>query len=131
MFGESEDTVTLALVEAVLEKVVQEEPPFRLYCHISAVLDEVAEILNPLAVTPLVLKATVGVLRSILSRLTVVEAVIVPTDTPEYVPENLHDADSATPVLVPSELWLTRTVFVFNSTLCQLVELMSLIAGVV
>ena len=94
-------------------------------------LDEVAEILNPLAVTPLVLKATVGALRSILSRLTVVEAVIVPTDTPEYVPENLHDADSATPVLVPSELWLTRTVFVFNSTLCQLVELMSLIAGVV
>ena len=78
MFGESEDSVTDAEVPAVVENCVQEEPPFVLYCQISEVADDVAEILNPLAVTFDVLKETVGAVLSILSRLMVVDAVIVP-----------------------------------------------------
>mgnify|MGYP000851318763 CR=1 FL=1 len=79
MFGESEDSVTEADVPAVVENCVQEEPPFVLYCQMSEVADDVAEILNPLAVMLEVLKDTVGAVRSMLSRLTVVDAVIVPT----------------------------------------------------
>ena len=79
MFGESEDSVTEADVPAVVENCVQEEPLFVLYCQMSEVADEVAEILNPLAVMLEVLKDTVGAVRSMLSRLTVVDAVIVPT----------------------------------------------------
>ena len=64
MFGESEDNVTLALVDAVVENCVQLEPPFTLYCQMSAVAEEEAEILKPLAVMFEVLKVTVGALRS-------------------------------------------------------------------
>ena len=64
MFGESEDSVTLALVDAVVENCVQFEPPFVLYCQMSAVAEDVAEILNPFAVTFEVLKVTVGAERS-------------------------------------------------------------------
>jgi len=79
VFGESEDSVTEADVPAVVENCVQEEPLFVLYCQMSEVADDVAEILNPLAVMLEVLKDTVGAVRSMLSRLTVVDAVIVPT----------------------------------------------------
>ena len=48
--GESVERVTLALVPAVVENCVQEVPPFKLYCQRSAVAEEDAEILNPLAV---------------------------------------------------------------------------------
>ena len=51
MFGESEESVILALVPAVVENCVQPEPPFVLYCQTSAVAEDVAEILNPFAVT--------------------------------------------------------------------------------
>lgn len=64
MFGESEDNVTLALVDAVVENCVQLEPPFVLYCQMSAVAEDVAEILNPFAVTFDVLKVTVSTLFS-------------------------------------------------------------------
>ena len=64
MFGESEDNVTLALVDAVVENCVQLEPPFVLYCQTSAVAEDVAEILNPFAVTFDVLNVTVGAERS-------------------------------------------------------------------
>ena len=56
--------VTLALVDAVVENCVQLEPPFVLYCQMSAVAEDVAEILNPFAVTFDVLKVTVGAERS-------------------------------------------------------------------
>ena len=56
---------------------------FVLYCQISEVADDVAEILKPLAVILDVLKETVGAVRSMLSRFTVVDAVIVPMGTPE------------------------------------------------
>lgn len=101
MFGESEDSAALALVDAFEEKVVQVAPPFKLYCQRSAEAEDDAEILNPFAVIFDVLKLTVGALRSIVLRSTVADAVIVPMDTPEYVPENRHDADKATPVFVP------------------------------
>lgn len=61
-----------------MENCVQDDPLFVLYCQMSEVADEVAEILNPLAVMLDVLKDTVGAVRSMLSRLTVVDAVIVP-----------------------------------------------------
>ena len=64
MFGESEDNVTLALVDAVVENCVQLEPPFVLYCQMSAVAEDVAEILNPFAVAFDVLNVTVGAERS-------------------------------------------------------------------
>ena len=83
MFGESDESVTLALVDAVVENCVQLEPPFVLYCQMSAVADDVADILNPFAVTFDVLNVTVGAALSMELRSTVVEAVIVPMDTPE------------------------------------------------
>ena len=66
-----------------MENCVQDDPLFVLYCQMSEVADEVAEILNPLAVMLDVLKDTVGAVRSMLSRFTVVDAVIVPMGTPE------------------------------------------------
>ncbi len=83
MLGESVERVTLALVPAVVENCVQEVPPFKLYCQRSAVAEEDAEILNPLAVMLETEQDTVGAERSMLFRVTVVEAVIVPIDTPE------------------------------------------------
>ena len=56
--------VTLALVDAVVENCVQLEPQFVLYCQTSAVAEDVAEILNPFAVTFYELNVTVGVERS-------------------------------------------------------------------
>ena len=91
----------LALVPAVVENCVQLVPPFVLYCHISAVAEDVADILNPFAVILDTEHDTVGAVRSRELRSTVTEAVIVPIDTPAYVPLNLHDADKATPVFVP------------------------------
>ena len=82
MFGESEDSAALALVDAFEEKVVQLAPPFKLYCQLSAAAEDEAEILNPFAVTFDVLKLTVGALRSIVLRSTVADAIIVPMDTP-------------------------------------------------
>ena len=52
MLGESEERVTLALVPAVVENCVQEVPPFRLYCQMSDVAEDVSEIVKPLAVMP-------------------------------------------------------------------------------
>ena len=83
MFGESEDSAALALVDTFEEKVVQVAPPFKLYCQRSAEAENDAEILNPFAVIFDVLKLTVGALRSIVLRSTVADAVIVPMDTPE------------------------------------------------
>ena len=83
MFGERDESVTEADVPAVVENCVQEEPLFVLYCQISEVADDVAEILKPLAVILDVLKETVGAVRSMLSRFTVVDAVIVPMGTSE------------------------------------------------
>ena len=54
----------LALVPAVVENCVQLVPPFVLYCQISAVADEEAEILKPYAVMPETLQDTVGAVRS-------------------------------------------------------------------
>ena len=65
---------------------------------------ELAEILKPFAVIFEVVKVTVGALRSMEFRSTVAEAVIVPMETPEYVPEKRHEADSTTPVFVPFAL---------------------------
>ena len=56
MFGESEDSAALALVDAFEEKVVQVAPPFKLYCQRSAEAEDDAEILNPFAVIFDVLK---------------------------------------------------------------------------
>ena len=64
MFGESEESVTLALVPAVVENCVHVDPPFTLYCQISAVAEDDADILKPFAVTFEVLKVTVGAERS-------------------------------------------------------------------
>ena len=119
VLGESEERVTLALVPAVVENCVQEVPPFRLYCQMSDVAEDEAEIVKPLAVMPETEQDTVGAERSMLLRVTVVEAVMVPIDTPEYVPEKRQDADKATPDFVPSALWLTRTVLVFSSFFFQ------------
>ena len=83
MFGERDESVTEADVPAVVENCVQEEPLLVLYCQMSEVADDVAEILKPLAVILDVLKETVGAVRSMLSRFTVVDAVIVPMGTPE------------------------------------------------
>ena len=56
--------------------------------------------------------------RAIVSNVTVVEAVIVPILTPEYVPLKLHEADKAHD-LVPSLLCGTDTVYVFSSFVFQ------------
>ena len=82
MFGESEESVVLALVPAVVENCVQLVPPLVLYCQISAVAEEVAEIFSPLAVISDTEQETVGAVRSMLSRSTVVDAVIVPMEVP-------------------------------------------------
>ena len=62
--GESEERVILALVPAVVENCVHEVPPFKLYCQISAVAEEEAEILKPLAVILDIEQDTVGAERS-------------------------------------------------------------------
>ena len=56
---------------------------FRLYCQISDVAEDEAEIVKPLAVILETVQDTVGGVRSMLFRVTVVEAVMVPIDTPE------------------------------------------------
>ena len=56
MFGESEDSAALALVDTFEEKVVQLAPPFKLYCQRSAAAEDDAEILTPFAVIFDVLK---------------------------------------------------------------------------
>ena len=73
----------LALVPAVEEKVVQELPLFVLYRQVSQVADAEADILNPFAVMLEVLKVTVGAVRSMVFRVMVVDAVIVPMEVPE------------------------------------------------
>ena len=82
MFGESEDNVVFALVPAVVENCDQFVPPLVLYCQMSAVADEVALILNPLAVIFDVLHDTVGAVLSRESRSIVVDAVIQPILVP-------------------------------------------------
>ena len=82
MFGVRPERDILALVPAVVENCVQEEPPFVLYCHISAFADDVAEILRPLAVIEPTVHLIVGAVRSIESRLIVADAVIVPIEVP-------------------------------------------------
>ena len=89
-----------------------------LYCHISAFAEDFAVSFIPDAVISLADTVTVGAERSMASSETVVDAVIVPIGVPEYVPSKRHDAESDTPVFVPSELWFTLTVFVFNSFEC-------------
>ena len=54
----------LALVPAVVENCIQLVPPFVLYCQISAVAEEDADILKPYAVMPEMLQDTVGAVRS-------------------------------------------------------------------
>ena len=83
MFGDNEESVILADVPAVVENCVHEVPPFRLYCQMSEVADEVADILKPFAVILETEQETVGAERSMLLSVTVVEAVMVPMDTPE------------------------------------------------
>ena len=102
--GDNPEIVADADVEALEENVVQELPPFRLYCHVSQVLLADAEIWKEEEVILEVLKVIVGAVRLIASRLTVADAVIVPMYTPAYVPENRHEADSGTLFFVPSEL---------------------------
>ena len=82
VLGESEESVVFALVPAVVENCVQLVPPLVLYCQISAVAEDVALILNPFAVMLLTEQDTVGAVRSMESRSTVVDAVIVPMLVP-------------------------------------------------
>jgi hypothetical protein len=82
VLGDSEVSVVLALVPAVVENCVQLVPPLVLYCQMSAVAEDVPLILNPLAVILLTEQETVGAVRSMESRSTVVDAVIVPMLTP-------------------------------------------------
>ena len=83
MFGDKEESVILADVPAVVENCVHVLPPFRLYCQMSEVADEVADILKPFAVILETEQETVGAERSMLLSVTEVEAVMVPMDTPE------------------------------------------------
>lgn len=110
--GESVERVTLALVPAVVENCVQEVPPFKLYCQRSAVAEEDAEILNPLAVMLETEQDTVGAERSMLFRVTVVEAVIVPIDTRNKCRKTATKRKVPRLDFVPSALWLTLTVLV-------------------
>ena len=64
MFGDSPVSVILAEVPAVVENCVYEEPPLVLYCQISAVAEEEADILKPFAVMFDTLQDTVGAVRS-------------------------------------------------------------------
>ena len=66
----------LAEVPAVVENCVHVEPLSVLYCQISAVAEEVADIVTPLAVMPDVESDTVGAARSMVSSVIVVLAVI-------------------------------------------------------
>ena len=74
--------MVFALVPAVVENCVQFVPPLVLYCQISAVAEEVALILKPLAAILDVLHETVGAVLSRASRSMVVDAVIVPMLVP-------------------------------------------------
>ena len=80
VFGESPVIALLAVVPAVVENCVQVEPLSVLYCQISAVADEVAEIVTPPAVIADVERDTVGAVLSMVSSVIVVLAVIVPMD---------------------------------------------------
>ena len=66
----------LADVPAVVENCVHVEPLSMLYCQMSAVAEDVAEIVTPLAVMLEVERDTVGAVRSIVSSVIVVLAVI-------------------------------------------------------
>lgn len=66
----------LAEVPAVVENCVHVEPLSVLYCQISAVAEEVAEIVTPLDVMLDVESDTVGAARSMVSSVIVVLAVI-------------------------------------------------------
>ena len=70
----------LAEVPAVVENCVHVEPLSVLYCQISAVADEVAEMVTPPAVIADVERDTVGAVLSMVSSVTLVLAVIVPMD---------------------------------------------------
>ena len=66
----------LAEVPAVVENCVHVEPLSMLYCQISAVAEDVAVIVTPLAVMLDVERDTVGAARSMVSSVIVVLAVI-------------------------------------------------------
>ena len=68
----------LAVVPAVVENCVHVLPLFVLYCHISHVVEAVADTVTADAVMPEVDIETVGAARSIEFKSTVVLAVIVP-----------------------------------------------------
>ena len=57
-------------MDAVVEKVVHVEPPLVLYCQMSAVEVELAEILKPFAVIAETEKVTVGAARSMVDSVT-------------------------------------------------------------
>ena len=78
----------LADVPAVVENCVHVEPLSMLYCQMSAVAEDVAEIVTPLAVMLEVESDTVGAVLSIVSSVIVVLAVIELIGVPLYVPEN-------------------------------------------
>ena len=78
----------LADVPAVVENCVHVEPLSMLYCQISAVAEDVAAIVTPLAVMLEVESDTVGAVLSIVSSVIVVLAVIELIGVPLYVPEN-------------------------------------------
>ena len=82
VFGVSEESVVFALVPAVVENCVQFVPPSVLYCQMSAVAEDVALILNPLAVMFEALHETVGAVLSRASKSMVVDAVMVPMLVP-------------------------------------------------
>ena len=63
---------------SVVESVANVEPLLVLYCQLSAVAEEVAEIVNPLAVIFETEQLTVGALLSIAFRSIDADAVIVP-----------------------------------------------------
>lgn len=74
VFGERPVIAFDALVPSVVESVVKVEPLLVLYCHLSAVAEEVAEIVNPLAVIFETEQLTVGPLLSIALRSTDADA---------------------------------------------------------
>ena len=88
-----------------MENCVHEEPLFVEYSHTSQVVDADADTVTADSVTPDVDIVIVGAARSMAFKSIVVLAVIVPIDTPEYVPLNRHEAESAIPVALPEELW--------------------------
>ena len=105
VFGESPVIVLLADVPAVVENCVHVEPPSVEYCHTSQVVEADADTVTADSVTPDVEIVTDGAARSMAFKSIVVLAVIVPIDTPEYVPLNRHEAESGIPVALPEELW--------------------------